>query len=51
MADRKKIDTLIQQGDKLAAQNHWEQAMGAYGQALELAPEDLQLRDHILEAA
>ncbi len=51
MADRKKIDTLIQQGDQLAAQGRWDQAMGAYGQALELAPEDVQLRDHILEAA
>ena len=51
MADRRKIEALIQQGDQLAAQARWDQAMVAYRQVLDLAPEDLAVREHVLNAA
>lgn len=51
MADRRKIEGLIQQGDQLATQGRWDQAMATYRQVLELAPEDVQVREHILGAA
>jgi len=51
MPDRKKIEGLIQQGDQKAGQGRWDEALADYRQALELAPEDVGIRDHILEAA
>lgn len=51
MADRRKIEALIQQADALAGQGKWDAALEIYRQVLESTPDDVQVREHVLNIA
>lgn len=51
MADRTQIEALIHQADGAAENGKWDEALSLYREALEIAPKDVETREHFLKSA